>query len=111
MFRQAVPRIGLSMERGTEAVPEDGQYHVLLDGHRMFTSPSEKDALVEYRRLKDLLLGADPPKGGGRADIREALMREMAERQATAFLAESARQKRVKALRKGGPGGSGGVSS
>ena len=51
IYRQAVPRIGLSIERGTDAVPDDGEYHVLLEGQHVFASQSEKEALAEYRRL------------------------------------------------------------
>ncbi len=110
MFRQSLPRIGLSIERGTPSVPDDGRYYVLLHGEQAFSSRSEKEALDEYRRLRRSLLEADSQETSSRRwNIREALQKEAADRQARAFLAESSRRKRAKALRKGGPGGSGGV--
>jgi hypothetical protein len=110
VFRQSIPRIGLSIEQGTPSVPDDGQYYVLLEGEQVFSSLSDKEALDEYRRLRHSLLGMDGQEAPDRrSNIREAIHKEAADRQARTFLAESARRKRAKALRKGGPGGSGGV--
>ncbi len=93
------------MEYGTESVPDDGCFHVVMAGAVVFTAASEKDALREYRRLRDHLL---PPMSKS-VDVRKILEREVAEQEARRFLAESSRAKRAKALRKGGKGGSGGV--
>ena len=93
------------MEYGTESVPDDGHFHVVMAGAVVFTAASEKDALGEYRRLRDQLL---PPKSKS-VDVRKILEREVAEHEARRFLADSSRAKRAKALRKGGKGGSGGV--
>jgi hypothetical protein len=106
-YRQKVSAIGLSIERGTESVPDDGHYHVLLDGREVFASSSEREALSEYRRLRDAVMTSEPRRDP--ASVREALRREMADRQAASLLAESARLKRAKATKKGGKGGSGGV--
>ena len=104
-YRQAVPALGLSLERGTEDVPDDGRSHVVMHGAVVYTSVSEKDALQEYRRLRDHLL---PPTSRS-VDVRKILEKEVAEQEARRFLADSSRSKRAKALRKGGKGGSGGV--
>ena len=93
------------MEYGTESVPDDGRFHVVMAGTVIFTAASEKDALREYRRLRDHL---QPPKSKS-VDVRKILEREVAEREASRFLADSSRAKRAKARRKGGKGGSGGV--
>jgi hypothetical protein len=93
------------LEYGTESVPDDDCFHVVMAGAVVFTAASEKDALREYRRLRDHLL---PPKSKT-VDVRKILQREVAEQEAHRFLAESSRAKRAKALRKGGKGGSGGV--
>jgi hypothetical protein len=93
------------VEYGTESVPDDGRFHVVMAGAVVFTAASEKDALREYRRLRDHLL---PPKSKS-VDARKILEREVAEQDARRFLADSSRAKRAKALRKGGKGGSGGV--
>jgi hypothetical protein len=105
--RQAVPVLGLSLERGTEDVPDDGCFHVLLNGTVIFTSASEKNALREYRGIRNRLL----PPASGSFNVREALGREAAEMEVRRFLADSSRAKRAKALKKGGKGGSGGVGS
>jgi len=104
VFRQAVPSLNLSIEKGTETVADDGCYHVILEGEELLTTHSQQKAIVEYRRIRDALLA--PPK---QADIRVALMRQVAQSEAAAFLAESSREKRARATRKGGKGGSGGV--
>ena len=104
--RQGVPALGLSVERGTGEVPDDGCFHVTLNGAVIFSSVSEKNALREYRGIRDRLL---PPTTGDSFNVREALGREAAEMEARRFLADSSRSKRAKALRKGGKGGSGGV--
>jgi hypothetical protein len=111
MYRQAVPRVALSVERDTQSVPEDGHFHVFLRGSEILVSPSQKEALARYRSLKECLLReAGGLDGRAKVDKREALAREMADGQAKAFLAESSRKKRAKALRRGGPGGTGGVA-
>lgn len=109
MFKQSIPRIGLSMESGTEAAPEDGQYHLILQGRVVFSSASEKEAKVEYERRKRELLG-NAPSQRPPSNVAEALRREIAAREATAFLGQSARQKRARAFKRGGRRGSGGVS-
>lgn len=109
MYRQSIPRIGLSIEKGTKSVPADDMFHVLLNGQEVFKSHSEKEALVSYRTLKHSLTEEEAPRTH-QMNLQEALRREMNERQATEFLAESSRAKRTRALRKGGPGGSGGVA-
>jgi hypothetical protein len=107
MYRQSIPKLGLSVERETPSVPDDGKFHVLLNGEDVFTSIKEKDAVKEYCRLK-AVLGVEMAKKTP-ADAKAALRREIEDRQMTAFMAESAQQKRSKAVRKGGKGGSGGV--
>lgn len=107
MYRQYIPQIGLSMERGTPAVPDDGKFHVLLNGEEIFASASEKKAAEEFRRHQTALAGQAGRKTT--VDVKAALQREIADRQVTEFLVESSQQKRAKALRKGGRGGSGGV--
>lgn len=95
-YRQAVPRLGLSLERGTEDVPDDGRFHVVRDGTVVYTSEKEKDALRHYRELRDRLL---PPTERS-VDVKEIIEREVAEQEARRFLADSSRAKRAKALKK-----------
>lgn len=55
-YRQAIPRLQLSIERGTESVPEDGCFHVVLKGTEVFASASMREAEREYRQIRDDLL-------------------------------------------------------
>jgi len=104
VFRQAVPQFGLSIEKGTEAVPEDGCYHVLLEGEELLKTRSRQEAVTAYRRVRDDLVAPQT-----RVDVRKALMRQVAQSEAAAFLAQSSREKRARATKKGGKGGSGGI--
>lgn len=105
-YRQAVPTYGLSVERGTAAVPPDGCFHVLLRGEELLTTKSEREALAKYRQLRDEFAPA-PDLG---VDVPGALRRHLAQAEADRFLAQSSREKRARATRKGGKGGSGGVA-
>jgi len=104
-FRQAIPSIGLSLERGTENVPSDDRFHVILDGEELLSSHSQMKALAEYRRIRDAIGGTQ----SNNVDVREALRKKLAESEADRFLAQSSREKRARALFKGGRGGRGGV--
>lgn len=83
-FRQAVERIGLSIERGTEAVPNDGRFHVLLNGQIVYTTSSKARALTDYRKRRDALLTEVELEPQIR-DPREALRRERAEEELRAI--------------------------
>ncbi|SRR6266536_3400242 len=77
-YRQAVERIGLSIERGTEAVPNDGRFYVLLNGQIVYTSVSKASALTDYRKRRDALL-AEVELGPQIRDPQEALQRQRVE--------------------------------
>lgn len=53
LFKQAIPSIGLSVEQATEAAPDDGNYHVIVNGEVVFSSSSKTGALQRYRALRD----------------------------------------------------------
>jgi hypothetical protein len=106
-FRQSVPSIGLFLEKGTEDVPDDGHFHLRLRGETVLRTRQEREALEEYRRLREKLL---PPEARRRVNPQAALQRGIAEFEANAVRSEAARRKRKSALRKGGKGGSGGVA-
>lgn len=109
-YRQQLPEKGLSVERGTSSVPDDGRFHVILQGQLQFSSSSEREALNEYRRLRDSLAEPSDRPRIPEKSITEAIRKAAADNEARAFLAQSSREKRAKATRRGGPGGSGGVS-
>jgi hypothetical protein len=79
-FRQEVPSIRLSVEQGTERVPDDGRYHLMHDGTLGASFGSKSAALKSYRAARDQLLAAagssvqTPP-----ADVAAALKKQMAE--------------------------------
>lgn len=78
MFRQAIEDIGLSIEQGTKAVPDDGRFHVLLEGRVILSTASRARGLSEYTRQRDLLLSKAEKRPQVR-DRSEALRRERAE--------------------------------
>jgi hypothetical protein len=110
MFRQELRTIGLSIEQGTSSVPNDGRFHVVVDGNVVFSSKAKYIALTRYRSLRDELLqraGIEqrPP------DPEETKRREREFYDLQAVVSESMRQRTINAKRKGGKGGSGGVGS
>ncbi len=110
MFKQEVPTIGLSIERGTDSVPNDGRFHVVVDGQVVFSSRREATALAHYRGLRDDLLrnaGVVPTA----TDPEETRRRERQFYDFQAVMSESMRQRTMRAKRRGGKGGSGGVQS
>ena len=51
LYRQAIPAIGLSLERATDRVPKDGFFYVLLDGEIKGRFRTKSKALSLYRSL------------------------------------------------------------
>ena len=51
LYRQAIPAIGLSLERATDRVPKDGSFYVLLDGEIKGRFRTKSKALSLYRSL------------------------------------------------------------
>ena len=107
IYRQGIPAIGLSIERGTEGVPDDGQFHVVLNGEEVFASRSQKAVTARYRVLKDELMPLKEGSAANAVNVGQALRKEIADRQTSSFLAGSAHRKRANGVRRGG-GGSGG---
>ncbi len=108
MFKQEVPTVGLSIEQGTDSVPDDGRFHVVVDGQVVFSSRRRSAALAHYRSLRDELL-----RNAGIAqtapDPQETRRRERQFYDSQAVMSESMRQRTIRAKRRGGKGGSGGV--
>ena len=51
LYRQAIPAIGLSLERATDRVPKDGFFYVLLDDEIKGRFRTKSKALSLYRAL------------------------------------------------------------
>ncbi len=52
-YRQELPAIGLSLERYTEAVPDDGAYYLLRDGRQVGRYRSLKSAKAAWQEVID----------------------------------------------------------
>lgn len=105
MFRQSFPDLGLSLERGTENVPDDGRYHLSIHGEIVESFGAERSALKAYETLRQRLIietGWSPDSTTPGKD--ELLARARAEADARAVQRESTRDKRANRTRKGGPG-------
>jgi hypothetical protein len=103
VLKQGVPELGVSLEQGTEGVPDDGRYYVLVDGVTVFSGVSMAKALAEYRKHRDSLLGKREPS---KMSIDpELLRRRIAEVEADRFLSASYGERKRKGMRKGGKAG------
>ena len=51
LYRQAIPAVGLSLERATDRVPKDGFFYVLLDGDIKGRFRTKSKALSLYTAL------------------------------------------------------------
>jgi hypothetical protein len=91
-YVRAELKYGLSVEQGTDRVPADGQYHLLVDGEIVLSTPVEALALVEMEEVKT----------ARQAEGRELLRREMAAFDARAFQAASYAEKQSRDRKKGG---------
>lgn len=110
MYRETIPALGLSLEQGTGDVPDDGRFHVVLDGSILASHSSEKRAREDYRARRDELVKEKDYSTGFKPLSREEILRrERIENELRGVQAAAGRSKRAKATRKGGKGGSGGV--
>ena len=50
-YRQSIPDLGLSIERGTEATPDDGKYHLIRDGQSLGSFRALKRAQEVFRQV------------------------------------------------------------
>jgi hypothetical protein len=102
MYEKRHPRYSLSIEEGTSAVPDDDQYHVLVNGKIVLSTRVFDLAKITYDEQREALRIA-----AGDPDPREILRRESAGRDLRALRADGMAQRFRKD--RGGPGGRGGV--
>lgn len=93
-YVRAALKYGLSVEKGTDGVPDDGRYHVLVDGEIVLSTPVEALALAEMEEAK----------AARQAAGRELLQREKAAFDVRAFRAANYAEKQTRDQRKGGRG-------
>ena len=104
MYEKRHHKYSLSIEQGTDVVPDDDQYHVLVNGEIVLsTRVFELAKIIFEEQREELRIAAGDP------DPREILRRESARRDVTSLRAESLAHQTNKTRRKGGPGGTGGV--
>lgn len=74
-----MPRIALSLEQGTEAVPDDGRYHLVRAGSVITSFKQQAQALRAYRAERDRLLVAAGVQLEAPVAEAEVLRRQIAE--------------------------------
>ena len=87
-------KYGLSVEKGTDRVPDDGRYHFLIDGEVVLSTTVEALALAEMEEVK----------AARQAEGRDLLRREMAAADVSAFRAGTWADKQSRDQKKGGRG-------
>lgn len=78
MFKQYVPKIGLSLEKDTPDTPESSRYYLIYKGEILSSYTKEKEALKAYKE-KLQQLGHNPKPVEGKINVfEEALDRYFA---------------------------------
>lgn len=98
-FRKADERHNVSLERGTDGVPHDGRFHLVVDGTVVYSTRVEASAVIEYEEVRD----------ARREAALAVLHREQGYFDAQRLRSESSGRQAAAARRKGGKGGKGGV--
>jgi len=93
-YERTDSKYGLSVEKGTDRVPDDGRYHVIVDGETVLSTRVEALALVEFDEIRE----------ARKAPGRELLMRERAAQDVHAFRAANYAEKQSHDRGKGGRG-------
>jgi hypothetical protein len=93
-YVRAALKYGLSVEKGTDRVPDDGKYHFLVDDEIVLSTTVEALALAEMEEVK-----AERQARG-----RELLRREREALDVSAFRAANYAEKQSRDQKKGGRG-------
>jgi hypothetical protein len=101
MYEKRHPKYPLSIEQGTSTVPNDGLYHVVVNGSIILSTKVFELAKIIYEEQREELRIA-----AGDPDPREIIRRETAAREHRAIRSESVSRTKHHG---GGPGGRGGV--
>lgn len=104
-FIRSVRHLGVSLERGTEAVPDDGKYHVVYEGKVRYSSANLTLAEANFELLADEVQQAHPEL----KSPREVIAKEQGFRDILSVRGEARRRARSQAEAKGGKGGRGGA--
>jgi len=96
---KARPKLGLSIEHGTPSVPDDGRYHVVVDGVVFHSTKVLTSAEVVFDELAERRS----------AEARERRAREQAHYTMQAVRSDSFARRAAHHRKTGGRGGRGGV--
>lgn len=109
MYKEATPAFELSVEMGTDSVPDDGQYHVLFQGRIIASAPTQKKGIALYKAQRERLLqeGWELPRRL-KPDAEEILAKQRFESDMLAMRSDWF-SGRAKQSGRGGRGGRGGV--
>jgi len=91
------------LEQGTQAVPDDGNFHVIVDGEIILSTPVFEYAKIVYEEKREEIR-----VNQGDPDPLEVIRAEEAGRNMGAMRREAVTD-RARRNRGGGPGGRGGV--
>ena len=106
-FKQEMPALQPPVEFGTQAVPSDGRFHVLLKGDVRYSSASQRSALEFYKGERDRLFashGRPEPASVDGADRQRWIQEQRLEFDLRAMHKELAGTVVANARRKGGKG-------
>jgi hypothetical protein len=95
-FKQQVPRLALSVEQGTPAVPDDGLYHLVQDGSILASFKRREEALRAYRTERDRRLAATGVQQGAPLASSEVLRRQIAEAEVQEFRGGTGAKKKLR---------------
>lgn len=104
-FVRAVRHLGVTLERGTEAVPDDGRYHVVYQDEIHYSSANRSIVEAHFELLVEEVQAAHPEL----KSPREILAREQGFRDILSVRGEGRRRARSQQEAKGGKGGRGGA--
>ena len=105
VYSERIPALGISLEQGTDDVPDDDRYHIVLDGAVVASFSNEKRALTEYRIRRDLLIEERGYSSGFEPlPPEEVLRRERVDSELLSLRAAASQAKQANATRKGGKG-------
>lgn len=102
MYEKRHPKYPLSIEQGTETVPDDGLYYVIVSGNTILSTRVLELAKIVYDEQREELR-----KAAGDPDPREIIRSEMAAREHRAIRSESVARTKHHGGGKGGRGGVG----
>jgi hypothetical protein len=104
-FERTIKGLGISLERGTEAVPDDGRYHVVQGGKVEYSSGNKSIAEAYLELLREQVVQAHPEL----VDPRTVLAKESSFRDILGVRGAGRERARSQQEARGGKGGRSGV--